>query len=103
MVFTLASSPVRKIFAETWEAFQSKKYWTSLLCFLIGTAYVSGIAVLIWWLFPALKAIMVAKFAVSPPVAHAICWGIKRALRWGFGKIVEAISRKGASEIGNKP
>lgn len=103
MIMTFASSPVRKIFAEAWKSFQSKKYWTSCLCLLAGTAYVSGVAVLIWWLFPALKAILVAKFAVSPPVAHAICSGIKRAVRWGFGKIVDAISRKGASKNGNKP
>ncbi|KAF6677119.1 hypothetical protein [Pantoea sp. EKM20T] len=103
MLLTVTSSPVRKIFAEAWKSYQSKKYWTSCLCLFAGTAYVTGIAVLVWWLFPALKAMLVAKLALSPPVAHAICWGIKRALRWGFGKIVDAISRKGASNTGCKP
>lgn len=103
MLMTLASSPVRKIFAEAWKSYQLKRFWTTSLCLLAGVAYLLGIGVLIWLLLPALKAMLVAKFAVSPPVAHAVCWGIKRALRWVFGKIVEAISRNSASETGNKP
>lgn len=103
MLLTVASSPVRKIFAEAWKSYQSKKYWTSCLCLFAGTAYLSGVAVLTWWLFPALKAMLVVKFAFSPLVSQGICGLLKFAAGWVFGKIVTAISRKGASNTGCKP
>lgn len=103
VLMTAASSPVRKIFAEAWKRWQSKKYWTSCLCFIAGAAYVSGITVLAWWLLPALKAMLVAKFTVSPLVAQGVCGLLKFAAGWVFGKIVSAISRNGPSEIGHKP
>ncbi|MCX0498989.1 hypothetical protein [Erwinia billingiae] len=103
MLMTFASSPVRKLFAEVRKRWQSKKYWTSCLCFFTGVAYLSGMALLIWWFFPALKAILVMKFAVSPLVAQAGCGLLKFAANWGFGKIVHAISRKGTSNTGCKP
>lgn len=100
---TVASSPVRNIFAEAYKRWQAKKYGSSCLCFFAGAAYVSVMAALAWWLFPALKAVLVAKFVVSPLVAQGICGLLKFTAGWVFGKIVSAISRKGASEIGNKP
>ena len=103
VLMTLASSPVRKIFVEAWERCQSKKYWTSCLCLLAGTAYVSGMAWLIWWLFPAFKTMLVAKLAVSPLIAQGACGLIKFVAGWVFGKIVGAISRKGTSNTGCKP
>jgi hypothetical protein len=102
VLMTVASSPVRKIFAEAWKRWQSKRYWTACLCFFAGAAYVSGIAVLVWWLFPALKAMLVAKLAISPLVAQGVCGLLKLAAGWVFGKIVRAISRKGASNTGCK-
>jgi hypothetical protein len=103
LISAVVSAPVRKLFAEAWKSFQSKKYWTSCLSAFAGVAYVSGMVLLIWWLLPALKAMLVAKLAISPLIAQGICWLLKLAAGWVFGKIVEAISRKGASDIGCKP
>lgn len=103
LISAIASAPVRKLFAEAWKSYQSKKYWTSFLCLFAGTAYLSGITVLTWWLFPALKTMLVAKLALSPLVAQGICGLLKLATSWVFGKIVTAISRKGALNTGCKP
>lgn len=100
VLMTVASSPVRKTFTEAWKHLQSKNYCMSCLCFIAGAGYVLFMAYLSFWLLPALKAFLVAKLAISPPVAYAVCRGINRSARWGFGKIVRAISRKDASEIG---
>jgi len=103
LISAIVSEPVRKLFAEAWKSFQSKKYWTSCLCIITAFAYVTGIALLGMWLLPALKTMLVAKLAISPLVAQCICGLLKMAAGWVFGKIVQAISRKGASDNGSTP
>ncbi|WP_407437635.1 abortive infection protein [Lelliottia sp.] len=67
-----------------------KQYRSACLCVLLLLAYVGLAAAVVWVVVPWLKAILLAKFALSP------FWfsPVKRVLLWGIGKMVAPICRK---------
>lgn len=93
LLSAVASSPVRKLYAAARKSYQAKKYWTTALCIITGMTYIAITAAMIWFLFPAMKAIFLAKFAASPLLAKAGYYMTKWGLTWGIRKVVAAISQ----------
>ena len=91
IAFVLAIITTAKdLSVSAWGHIGQKQYRSACLCVLLLLAYVGLAAAVVWVVVPWLKAILLAKFALSP------FWfsPVKRVLLWGIGKMVAPICRK---------
>lgn len=94
LVYDITTGLPAKLGKKGYCRWQKEKYLHSCLCFGLAVAYIAFLVGIAFVLAPWFKALIVAKFALSPPVAAAMTGGCKAFLRKAFGKIVTAIDQK---------
>ncbi|MFU0872721.1 hypothetical protein [Kluyvera sichuanensis] len=94
IVYNIATGIPAEFGKKAYSSWQQEKYQHSCLCFGLAIVYIACLVGVVFLLAPWFKALVIAKFAVSPTLACFLTAGCKTLLRKGVEKTFAALGKR---------